>query len=93
MRYLPWIILLPLIGTWSFLLDGIFIGTTQVKAMQNTMLVSVLFVFVPVWWLSLPLGNHGLWLAFMSLFAARGLSGAWAFWSLNRRDAWFDSHR
>ncbi|MBR9829626.1 MAG: MATE family efflux transporter [Oceanospirillales bacterium] len=92
-RYLPWIILLPLIGTWSFLLDGIFIGTTQVKVMQNTMLVSVLLVFMPVWWLSQSLGNHGLWLAFMSLFAARGLSGAWVFWRLNRRDAWFEDRR
>lgn len=88
-RYLPWIILLPLIGTWSFLLDGIFIGTTQVKAMQNTMLVSVLLVFAPVWWLAQPLGNHGLWLAFLSLFAARGLTGAWVFWRLQRQDAWF----
>ncbi len=88
-RYLPWIMLLPLIGTWSFLLDGIFIGTTRVKAMQDTMLVSVLLVFAPVWWLSQPLGNHGLWLAFLSLFAARGLTGAWVFWRLDRRDAWF----
>lgn len=88
-RYLPWIILLPLIGTWSFLLDGIFIGTTQVRAMQNTMLVSVLLVFAPVWWLAQPLGNHGLWLAFLSLFAARGLTGAWVFWRLQRQDAWF----
>jgi MATE family multidrug resistance protein len=88
-RYLPWIILLPLIGTWSFLLDGIFIGTTQVRAMQNTMLVSVLLVFAPIWWLAQPLGNHGLWLAFLSLFAARGLTGAWVFWRLQRQDAWF----
>jgi MATE family multidrug resistance protein len=88
-RYLPWIILLPLIGTWSFLLDGIFIGTTQARAMQNTMLVSVLLVFAPVWWLAQPLGNHGLWLAFLSLFAARGLTGAWVFWRLQRQDAWF----
>lgn len=88
-RYLPWIILLPLIGTWSFLLDGIFIGTTQVRAMQNTMLVSVLLVFAPVWWLAQPLGNHGLWLAFLSLFAARGLTGAWVFWRLQRQDTWF----
>lgn len=89
-RYLPWIILLPLVGSWSFLLDGIFIGTTQVKAMQNTMLVSVLLVFAPIWWLTQPLGNHGLWLAFLSLFAARGLTGLWVFQRLNRSNAWFE---
>ncbi|GAA0794996.1 MATE family efflux transporter [Marinobacterium sediminicola] len=87
--YLPWIVILPLIGTWSFLLDGIFIGTTRVKAMQDTMLVSVLLVFAPVWWFSQSLGNQGLWLAFIALFAARGLTGAWVFWRLDRQDAWF----
>ncbi|SEG84308.1 MATE family efflux transporter [Marinobacterium lutimaris] len=86
--YLPWLIVLPLIGVWSFLLDGVFIGTTQVKAMQNTMLFSVFCVFAPVWWLSQPLGNHGLWMALLSLFAARGASGAWVFWRISRRDAW-----
>ncbi len=90
-RYLPWIILLPLVSTWGFLLDGIFIGTTRVKAMQDTMLFSVLLVFAPIWWLSQPLGNQGLWLSFLCLFAARGISGAWVFWRLDRRDAWFES--
>lgn len=88
-RYLPWIILLPLVSTWGFLLDGIFIGTTRVKAMQDTMLVSVLLVFAPVWWLTQSMGNQGLWLSFLCLFAARGITGAWVFWRLNRRDAWF----
>jgi len=88
--YLPWVIALPLIGCWSFLLDGLFIGTTRVKIMQDTMLFSVLCVFVPIWWVTQPLGNHGLWLAFISLFAARGISGSWMFWRLHRRNAWFD---
>lgn len=88
MIYLPWLIILPLIGVWSFLLDGIFIGTTQVKAMQNTMLLSVFGVFIPLWWLLLPLGNHGLWIAYLSLFLARGLSGGWVFWQLSRKQQW-----
>ena len=65
--FLPWIILLPLVGVWSFLLDGIFIGTTQVRAMQNTMIISVLCVYLPLWWLLQGLGNQGLWLSFMGL--------------------------
>jgi MATE family multidrug resistance protein len=88
-RYLPWVIILPLIGCWSFLLDGLFIGTTQVKAMQDTMLFSVFMVFAPIWWIAQPMGNHGLWLAFISLFAARGLSGGWVFWRMQRRNVWF----
>jgi MATE family multidrug resistance protein len=88
-RYLPWVVILPLIGCWSFLLDGLFIGTTQVKAMQDTMLFSVFCVFAPIWWIAQPMGNHGLWLAFISLFAARGISGGWVFWRMQRRNVWF----
>ncbi|QSR33433.1 MATE family efflux transporter [Marinobacterium iners] len=88
-RYLPWVIILPLIGCWSFLLDGLFIGTTQVKAMQNTMLFSVFCVFAPIWWIAQPMGNHGLWLAFISLFAARGISGGWVFLHMHQRNVWF----
>ncbi|GGC10350.1 MATE family efflux transporter [Marinobacterium zhoushanense] len=87
-RYLPWLVALPLIGIWSFLLDGIFIGTTQVRAMQNTMLLSVFAVFAPVWWLTQSLANHGLWIAFVSFFAARGISGGYVYWRLCRSGAW-----
>lgn len=77
--YLPWVIVLPMIAVWSFLIDGVFVGTTRVKAMQNTMLISILMVFFPVWYLSQTWGNHGLWLAFLSLFFARGLTGGYVF--------------
>ncbi|TPE55389.1 MATE family efflux transporter [Maribrevibacterium harenarium] len=78
--YLPWLIALPLLGIWSFMLDGIFIGTTQVKAMQNTMIISVLGVFFPLWWLTQPLGNHGLWLSFICLFVARAVTLGWCYY-------------
>lgn len=74
MRYLPWLVALPLLGVWSFMLDGVAIGVTAVRAMQNTMLLSVLGVFLPAWWLCQPLENDGLWLAFLSLFVARAFT-------------------
>lgn len=86
--YLPWLIVLPLLGVWSFLLDGLFIGATQVKAMQNTMLISVFLAFLPLWWLLQPWGNHGLWFAFLSLFVARAITGGYVFWRLSRAEAW-----
>ncbi len=86
--YLPWIVLLPLVGVWSFLLDGIFIGTTQVRAMQNTMLISVFGVYLPLWWLLKDLGNQGLWMAFMGLFMARALSGGYVYRTLCRKRLW-----
>lgn len=73
-RYLPWMVLSPLVSVWSFLLDGVFIGATRTRTLRNAMLVSVLAVYLPAWWLAQPLGNHGLWLAFTLFMAARGVT-------------------
>jgi len=37
------------------------------------LLVAVVAVFLPVWWLTRGFGNHGLWFAFTIFNAARGL--------------------
>ena len=71
-QYLIWIILLPIIAMPSYLFDGIFIGATRSREMQNTMLMATFLVFLPVWWLSQGLGNHGLWLALTSFLLFRG---------------------
>ena len=72
--YLPWMVLSPLISVWSFLLDGIFIGTTRTAAMRNAMAASLLAYMVACWLLVPALGNHGLWLAFTLFMAARALT-------------------
>ena len=73
MRYLPWMILSPLVSVWSFLYDGVFVGATRAREMRDIMLVSTFLVFVPAWFLLRFLGNDGLWLAFMLFMASRGL--------------------
>ncbi|WP_418139488.1 MATE family efflux transporter DinF [Oceanimonas smirnovii] len=85
--FLPWLVAMPLVSCWCFVLDGIFIGATQGRAMRNMMLVSTLGVFFPVWWLSQSLGNHALWLAMLCFMAARGLTLGWAWWQLDQRRA------
>ncbi len=72
-RYLPWMVLSPLVSVWSFLYDGVFVGATRAREMRDIMLVSALLVFLPSWYLLQPLGNHGLWLAFTLFMAARGI--------------------
>ncbi|MDF2179248.1 MATE family efflux transporter [Aliiglaciecola sp. CAU 1673] len=72
--YLPYIWILPLIAHWCFLLDGVYIGLTQGKAMRNSMLISSLGVFFPVWWSLSGWGNHGLWLAFLGFLLSRGVT-------------------
>jgi len=85
LTYLPWMVLLPLISVWSFLLDGIYVGTTRAAEMRNTMLFSTIFVFLPVWYLLLPMQNHGLWLAFTLFNTARAVSMALLFRSITHR--------
>lgn len=87
--YLPWLWMLPMASVWGFLLDGVFIGATRTRDMQNTMLFSALGVFLPVWWLTTGWGNHGLWFSLISLMLARAASMGWLFVSHSRHDRWF----
>ncbi len=69
--YLPWVALAPVVGVWSFQLDGIFIGATESREMRNMMIVSVA-IYLGAWALLTPIwGNHGLWMSLLVLFAAR----------------------
>jgi len=76
-EYLPWVIALPLLAHWSYLFDGVFIGVSASKAMRNTMAMAAFGVYLPVWWFTKDLGNHGLWLALSCFMVARGVAQAW----------------
>ncbi|WP_438764523.1 MATE family efflux transporter [Kushneria sp. TE3] len=86
--YLPWLVVMPMIAVWSYLLDGVFIGTTQTRAMRDT-IIAALLVYLPVWWLTQPLGNHGLWLAFTTFTLVRSL-GLGMIYLARRRGQWSD---
>ena len=81
LRYLPWIIVSPLVSFWSFLFDGVFIGATWAREMRNTMVLSTFAIFVPVFYLlrNMGMGNDGLWLAFLIFMAARAISMGWTY--------------
>lgn len=85
--YLPWLAALPVIGVWSYLLDGLFIGATRAREMRDGMLISVA-LYALLLWLARDRGNEGLWLAFMAFMATRGASLAWLGWRIRRRRAW-----
>ncbi|MEO0944709.1 MAG: MATE family efflux transporter [Pseudomonadota bacterium] len=70
--YLPWLVLAPIISLAAFMLDGIFIGATRTADMRNMMALTCVIYFIAVWLLSPSLGNHGLWVAMMISFVARG---------------------
>jgi MATE family multidrug resistance protein len=88
--YLPYLALMPLIAVWSYLLDGLFIGATRAREMRNAMLLALL-LSLPLAWALQPLGNQGLWLAFLAFMGLRSLClGSYAY-RLTRADQWFAS--
>jgi MATE family multidrug resistance protein len=72
-KYLPWMVVSPLVSVWCFLYDGVYVGATRARSMRNIMLICTFAVFLPAWYLLQPLGNHGLWLAFTIFMASRGI--------------------
>ncbi|MGN4935891.1 MATE family efflux transporter [Aeromonas rivipollensis] len=83
-RQLPWLIVMPLLAVWCFLLDGVFIGATRAREMRNSMLVAVFAGFFPVWWLCQGWGVAALWAAMATLMTGRGLTLGWLCWQLER---------
>ena len=73
-RYLPWVIAGPLVSVWSFQLDGVYWGAARGRDMRNAMLLSAAGFALAALIAVPPLGNHGLWLAYMVLMVLRALT-------------------
>lgn len=73
-QYLPWMIMAPILGGASWMLDGIFIGATRSRDMRNMMIVSFVIYVISLAVLMPVFGNHGLWAAMMIFFVARGVT-------------------
>ena len=56
-EYLPWLLLMPVIGCAAFTWDGIYIGATASKAIRNSMLWAVVG-FAAVWFIGILCLNH-----------------------------------
>lgn len=70
-RFLPWLIVLPLVAVWSFLLDGVFIGATRAQELRDSMLIALVGFLALAILLSNRFGNHGLWAAMLAFMAIR----------------------
>jgi MATE family multidrug resistance protein len=72
--YLPWMIAAPIVGCAAWMLDGIFIGAARGRDMRNMMIISAL-VYVAAVIILIPIfENHGVWMALLVSFAARGIT-------------------
>ena len=75
LTYLPWAVLLPLLGVTSYVFDGIYIGATWTRAMLATM-AAAFALYGLLLLVTGPLGNHGLWLAFTLFLVGRAVGQA-----------------
>lgn len=80
-RYIPWLIISPVISYICFLMDGVFVGTLHTKEMRNAMLISTI-VFILAAYLCIPIyQNHGLWLAFICFMLSRGITMSYYYYT------------
>ncbi|MEM6577725.1 MAG: MATE family efflux transporter [Pseudomonadota bacterium] len=73
-NYLPYIIALPVVSIAAYMLDGIFVGAARAGDMRNMMAISLAVYTLAALLLVPGFGNHGLWLALIISFVARGLT-------------------
>ncbi|MCX7129645.1 MATE family efflux transporter [Aeromonas sp.] len=90
-RQLPWLIAMPLLAVWCFLLDGVFIGATRAREMRNSMMLAAFGGFFPIWWLCQSWGVAALWAAMAALMVGRGLSLGVTCWRLERSGQLLDA--
>ena len=72
--YLVYMVAAPVAGLAAWMLDGVFIGATRTSDMRNMMAVSLAVYVLAVVLLMPDFGNHGLWLALLISYIARGVT-------------------
>ncbi|MEZ5999056.1 MAG: MATE family efflux transporter [Hyphomonas sp.] len=72
LAFLPYCAVVPLIGIVPWQLDGLFLGTTQGRALRNAG-VAVAVIYIATDLLMRPaFGNTGVWTAFLLMYLYRG---------------------
>ena len=72
--YAVWLIIMPLISSFCYQFDGIFIGVSQTKELRNAMVFSVFSYVVISLILVDLLGNTGIWISLCLFMILRALS-------------------
>ncbi len=71
-EYALWAVSIPLCGFGAFVWDGVYIGATLTRRLLLSMAGATAIFFLLQYLLFPSLGNHALWLAFISYLFARG---------------------
>lgn len=73
-EYLPWAVSIPMCGIFAFIYDGVFIGLTLTRRMLVSVAAGMAVFFAIYFTLRSALGNHALWLAFITYLLVRGIT-------------------
>ncbi|MCC5991878.1 MAG: MATE family efflux transporter [Rhodobacteraceae bacterium] len=71
--FLPFIVVLCVLGVGAYMLDGIFIGATGTREMRNTVILAVAIYAALIWVFVPQYGNTALWSALIVLNLLRGV--------------------
>lgn len=83
--YVWWAYLVPFCSVAAFMWDGIFIGLTASRQMLQSMFVAAATFFIVYFIAAKPLGNHGLWFAFMCYMFIRGVIQTFLYLSIIKK--------
>jgi MATE family multidrug resistance protein len=72
--YAVWLVIMPLISSFCFQFDGIFIGVSQTKELRNAMIFSVFSYLGISLLLTGLMGNTGVWISLCVFMVLRALS-------------------
>jgi MATE family multidrug resistance protein len=72
--YVIWLIILPLISSFCYQFDGIFIGASQTKELRNAMVFSVLSYLIISIILTKLIFNNGIWMSLCIFMILRAIS-------------------
>lgn len=72
--YFWWVVAIPAASILAFTWDGIFIGATAGKQMFISMATAAIIFFVIYYFTRNYIGNHAVWLAFISYLLMRGIA-------------------
>ncbi|WP_114965804.1 MATE family efflux transporter [Alkalilacustris brevis] len=90
--FLPWVVAATMVSLPAYMLDGIFIGATETRAMRITMLIAAIAYGVTVMVLIPFVENYGLWAGVLVLNAVRAVGLGLYYPGLEHRIAHEEAH-
>jgi len=75
--FLPYCAAVPIIGVAAWQLDGLFLGTTQGKALRTAGVISAVLYLATDIALRPAFGNMGVWAAFLAMYVYRAGALGW----------------